>query len=87
MVAHLLYVQLWHAIQGFADLSTSGRAHIGIKIAGQLDRKPFLNACRRRQSEGELQLDAAKLCSKWQEVKISNWHPIKVVEVAGKKPV
>ncbi|CAO2179081.1 unnamed protein product [Urochloa humidicola] len=51
---------------GFHELSSSGRAHIGIKVVGQLDLKPFLNACRQRLSEGDAGLCAAELCSKWQ---------------------
>ncbi|CAL4948561.1 unnamed protein product [Urochloa decumbens] len=72
---------------GFHDLSTSGRAHIGIKLVGQLDPKLFLNACRQRPSEGYGEVHAGKLCSKWQaQINNSNWYPIKVVQVDGKEP-
>ncbi|CAL4962477.1 unnamed protein product [Urochloa decumbens] len=72
---------------GFLDLSTSGRAHIGIKVVGQLDLKLFLNACRQRPSKGDAELRAAELCSKWQaQIYNSNWDPIKVVQVDGKEP-
>ncbi|CAM0147414.1 unnamed protein product [Urochloa decumbens] len=72
---------------GFHDLSTSGRAHIGIKVVGQLDPKLFLNACRQRPSEGDGEVHAGKLCSKWQaQINNSNWYPIKVVQVDGKEP-
>ncbi|CAO2204115.1 unnamed protein product [Urochloa humidicola] len=72
---------------GFQDLSTSGRAHIGIKVVGQLDQKLFLNACRQRPSEGDAELRAGELCSKWQaQINNSKWYPIKVVMVDGEEP-
>ena len=78
---------LWLPMQGL-KLSTSCRAHIGMKLVGQLDPKPFLNACLQRPSEGDAGLRAGELCSEWQhQIKNSNWHPIKVVEVDGKEPV
>ncbi|MQL85953.1 hypothetical protein Taro_018467 [Colocasia esculenta] len=52
---------------------------IGIKRMGELDGAPFLNACRKRSSNGNTQEEAVYLCSKWQDEINSNWHPIKVV--------
>ena len=52
---------------------------------GELDEKPFLNACKRKYGNNEYQVKAAELVSNWQdELKKPSWHPFKMVEVNGK---
>ncbi|KAK3161367.1 hypothetical protein QOZ80_1BG0076210 [Eleusine coracana subsp. coracana] len=72
-------------IDGFVELS-GGRAHIGIKRMGELDLKPFLNACQRSLSKCDAQVSAVTLCSEWQDqVKNTDWNPFKRVMVDGKQ--
>ncbi|CAA7026053.1 unnamed protein product [Microthlaspi erraticum] len=52
---------------------------IGVKRMGELDEKPFLNVCKKRYSADEAAVEAATLCSKWQNnVNDSKWHPFKL---------
>ncbi|VVB11524.1 unnamed protein product [Arabis nemorensis] len=51
---------------------------IGVKRMGELDEKPFLNVCKQRFSVNEAAVEAATLCSTWQEnLTDSAWHPFK----------
>ncbi|CAG7869044.1 unnamed protein product [Brassica rapa] len=51
---------------------------IGVKRMGELDEKPFLNVCKKRFSEDEATVEAATLCSTWQEnLKDSSWQPFR----------
>ncbi|CAN8293191.1 unnamed protein product [Cochlearia groenlandica] len=51
---------------------------IGIKRMGELDEKPFMNVCKLRYSANEATVEAATLCSTWQEnLKDPSWHPFK----------
>ena len=60
-------------------------AIIGIKRMGELDEKPFYNACKRKYGGG---LKAAELVSSWQEeLKKPSWHPFKVVQDNGEDKV
>ena len=66
----------------------NGRTAIGIKGMGELDEKPFLNACKRKYGNNEYQVKAAELVSNWQdELKKPSWHPFKMVEVNGENKV
>ncbi|KAL1221413.1 Factor of DNA methylation 1 [Cardamine amara subsp. amara] len=52
---------------------------IGVKRMGELDEKPFLNVCKRRYSADEATVEAATLCSTWQEnLSKPSWHPFKL---------
>lgn len=66
----------------------SGRAHIGVKRMGELDNKPFHEACKRKYGVAEPEERALELCSLWEEfLRDSEWHPFKVVEIEGKHQV
>ncbi|XWS28829.1 hypothetical protein CRYUN_Cryun25bG0105100 [Craigia yunnanensis] len=65
-------------INCFKDVST--RAHIGVKIMGELDSKPFYISAKRIYSVEEADEKAAELCSLWQEyLRDPNWHPFKIL--------
>ncbi|XP_072979178.1 factor of DNA methylation 1-like [Typha angustifolia] len=66
------------------DGMLSGRTLIGIKRMGELDEKPFQNACKKRYSAEEAETKAAELCSSWQEeLKKPSWHPYKILNYGG----
>ncbi|KAG1366382.1 putative factor of DNA methylation 5 [Cocos nucifera] len=68
-------------ITGFEEMQ-GGRTLIGIKRMGELDNKPFQNACRRKFSSIEADIKAAELCTFWQEeLKNPDWHPFKVIHI------
>ncbi|KAH7564656.1 hypothetical protein JRO89_XS09G0002500 [Xanthoceras sorbifolium] len=70
-------------IQGFQDL-LGARTNVGIKRMGEIDVKPFQNACKQKYSPDEAQVQAFTQCSLWQEhLKDSNWHPFKIINVGG----
>nr|CAB3472212.1 unnamed protein product [Digitaria exilis] len=51
---------------------------------GELDDKPFQNACRETYGNDDYHVRAAELVSYWQEeLKKPSWHPFKIVEVNG----
>ncbi|KAL6141110.1 hypothetical protein ACLB2K_059401 [Fragaria x ananassa] len=71
-------------IAGLSEMLV-GQAHIGIKRMGELDQKPFLDACKSKFSLEEAQVQAFTLCSLWQEnLKDPDWHPFRVIEKEGK---
>ncbi|KAF9616561.1 hypothetical protein IFM89_030328 [Coptis chinensis] len=74
-------------IEGLVVILKS-RTLIGIKRMGELDVKPFQNACEQRFSvKDEVKLKAVELCSLWQDhLKKPEWHPFKVVVEEGKAP-
>jgi len=62
----------------------NGQTAIGIKRMGELDEKPFQNACKRKYGNIDYQTKAAELVSSWQdELKNPSWHPFLVVQVNG----
>lgn len=69
-------------IVGLGDM-LGARTLIGLKRMGEIDEKPFHNACKERFPEDPL-LHASTQCSLWQE-KLKNpaWHPFKVIDVDG----
>ncbi|KAI8018978.1 Factor of DNA methylation 1 [Camellia lanceoleosa] len=65
-------------IMGLSEM-LSGRTLIGIKRMGELDMKPFQNACKER-FPSDADVKALELCSLWQEkMKNPDWHPYKIV--------
>ncbi|ONK62240.1 uncharacterized protein A4U43_C07F1810 [Asparagus officinalis] len=70
--------------KGLDGLMMKGRTVIGIKRMGELDEKPFQNACKKKFQE-DVDIKALTLCSEWQEkLKNPSWHPFKIVESGGK---
>ncbi|KAJ1282610.1 hypothetical protein BS78_03G065500 [Paspalum vaginatum] len=62
----------------------NGWSVIGIKRMGELDEKPFENACKRKYGKDDYQTRAVELVTHWQEeLKKPSWHPFKRVEVNG----
>ncbi|KAM0004881.1 hypothetical protein Hdeb2414_s0002g00046191 [Helianthus debilis subsp. tardiflorus] len=62
----------------------SGHTSIGVKRMGEIDSKPFLDACKVKYGSEEAQIKASELCSMWQEeLKNPAWHPVKVVAIDG----
>ncbi|AQK90295.1 factor of DNA methylation 1 [Zea mays] len=62
----------------------NGRTAIGVKRMGELDEKPFQNACKTKYGKDEYEIKAAELVTSWQdELKKPSWHPFKMVEVNG----
>ncbi|KAF9598682.1 hypothetical protein IFM89_029932 [Coptis chinensis] len=72
-------------IDGFNDFLSHGRrTTFGIKRMGELDEKPFQDACLERLPAGEWDVKSAKLFSIWQEyIKDSEWHPFKKTSIDG----
>uniref|UniRef100_A0ACD5VFS4 Uncharacterized protein n=2 Tax=Avena sativa TaxID=4498 RepID=A0ACD5VFS4_AVESA len=70
-------------IMGLEDI-LSGRTAIGIKRMGELDERPFQNACRIKYGNDDYETRAAELVSAWQEeIKKPAWHPYKILQVEG----
>ncbi|XP_073035057.1 factor of DNA methylation 1-like [Primulina eburnea] len=68
-------------IAGLSDLLSSNRVSIGIKRMGELDVKPFKNACKTRFPSDEAEIKAAELCTLWQEsLKDSEWYPFQIIK-------
>ncbi|KAK1441459.1 hypothetical protein QVD17_07368 [Tagetes erecta] len=60
-------------------------AHIGVKGMGELEKKPFIDAMKRKYDESEAEDRGSELCSLWEEfLRDPNWHPFKVITVNGK---
>jgi hypothetical protein len=63
------------------------RSNIGVKRMGELDDKPFLEACQQKYGV-DAEMKAAQLSSTWQEfLKDPNWHPFKIVTTGSKAEV
>ena len=57
---------------------------IGIKIMGELDIEPFVEAMKRRNSK-DSRYEAVQKCSIWSKnIRDPHWHPFKIVNVEGK---
>ncbi|RZC93780.1 hypothetical protein C5167_029422 [Papaver somniferum] len=68
-------------ITGLRDIST-GRALIGVKRMGELDNKPFHEACKRKYGSGSD--EATLMCSAWEEyLRDPDWHPYKIIKVGN----
>ncbi|KAG2297855.1 hypothetical protein Bca52824_034327 [Brassica carinata] len=60
------------------------RGQISVKRMGALDEKPFQKLAKERYPAEEAEVEAAKLCSLWDNhLRDSAWHPIKVVLIDG----
>ncbi|KQK07269.1 factor of DNA methylation 1 [Brachypodium distachyon] len=67
-------------IAGLEDM-LSGHTAIGVKRMGELDERPFQNACRKKFGNDDYEMRAAQLVSSWQEeIKKPAWHPYKIVK-------
>lgn len=61
------------------------QSKIGIKRMGEVEVKPFRDACLRKRPSGDYNMEASELCSSWQEIVGNpNWHPFKNTIVDGK---
>jgi hypothetical protein len=57
---------------------------IRIKRLGEIEKKPFRDACNDRFPIEESELRATELYSLWEEnLKDSSWHPLKVINING----
>lgn len=57
---------------------------LGIKRMGELDTKPFLDACSKKFPKEERGIKCAEVCSLWEDhLKNSNWHPFKLSSIDG----
>ncbi|XP_043702825.1 factor of DNA methylation 1 [Telopea speciosissima] len=73
----------YELIEGLQEM-LSGRTLIGIKKMGELDAKPFQNACKQRFPSTEASIKSVELCSLWQEeIRNSGWYPFKIVIANG----
>ncbi|XP_050385118.1 protein INVOLVED IN DE NOVO 2 [Argentina anserina] len=73
-------------INGLKELDTSNGAQIGIKRLGELNKKPFLEAMRRKYKYNveEAEDKAEELRILWQEyLREPEWHPFKVISAKG----
>ncbi|KAL5703596.1 hypothetical protein ACHQM5_022125 [Ranunculus cassubicifolius] len=66
-------------INGFKDCST--RSMIGVKRMGELNRKSFHEACKRKFSVEEAYEECVKLCSLWENyLRDPKWHPFRMIK-------
>ncbi|KAL2940468.1 Factor of DNA methylation 1 [Bienertia sinuspersici] len=72
---------LIRTLQGLSDAEAS----IGIKRMGEVQTKPFRDACLKKFPYGDWEMKASEICSSWQEI-LGNpsWHPFKNNDVNGK---
>ncbi|CAI0420774.1 unnamed protein product [Linum tenue] len=72
-------------LQGLKKMSTgNAKTNIGIKRMGDLNQKPFLDACKQRFPSEEAGVKALELCSLWQNnLTDSQWYPFKVITSDG----
>ncbi|KAJ0794913.1 hypothetical protein HanPI659440_Chr04g0144411 [Helianthus annuus] len=78
--AHKELIKVFKGMKGMF----SGNTNIGVKRMGEIDSKPFLDACKVKYGSEEAQIKASELCSMWQEeLKNPAWHPVKVVAIDG----
>ncbi|KAE8697866.1 putative Aquaporin NIP1.1 [Hibiscus syriacus] len=62
----------------------SARTTIGLKRMGELELKPFHDACKSRFPPDEAEIQATTLYLSWQEnLNNSKWHPLKVITEGG----
>lgn len=63
--------------------------HIGVKLMGDMDVKPFHVALKAKYSKEEVEVKTMELCSRWEDnLRDPGWHPFKViVDKEGKTKV
>ncbi|XP_010690731.2 factor of DNA methylation 1 isoform X1 [Beta vulgaris subsp. vulgaris] len=72
---------LIRTLQGINDVE----ADIRIKRMGEVQIKPFRDACLKKSSAGDWQMRASTICSSWQDILgNASWHPFKNRVVNGK---
>ncbi|KAL6627446.1 hypothetical protein ACP70R_031172 [Stipagrostis hirtigluma subsp. patula] len=70
-------------IKGLEGMAIIGRKVIAIKKMGELDEKPFQQACKRKYRD-DPEGKAVRLFSCWQEeLKNTSWHPFTTILVDG----
>ncbi|MCL7040088.1 hypothetical protein MKW94_006939, partial [Papaver nudicaule] len=66
---------------GLREIS-SVRALIGVKRMGELESKPFHEACKRKFGNGSD--EGTMMCSTWEEyLRDPDWHPYKIIKVGN----
>lgn len=66
-------------ISGLYDMQNS-RSLLGVKKMGEVDMKPFHDACSKKFPNRDLPIIYTTMCSTWQHrVKDSSWHPFKII--------
>ena len=69
-------------VQSMQELTLRGQ--ISVKRMGALDEKPFQKLAKERYPAEEADVEAATLCSLWDNhLRDSAWHPIKVIQIDG----
>uniref|UniRef100_A0ACD5YBV6 Uncharacterized protein n=1 Tax=Avena sativa TaxID=4498 RepID=A0ACD5YBV6_AVESA len=80
-------------IKGLPETSGT-RSTIGVKRMGELDKKAFLAACKKKAAndaskkagEYDLAVESTVLLTKWEsEIRQPEWHPFKVIIVDGQE--
>ncbi|KAG9442554.1 hypothetical protein H6P81_018408 [Aristolochia fimbriata] len=72
-------------INGLREMLNSSRTTIGLKSMGEIEQKPFQDACMSQFGRDEGEFKSAELLSLWQEhIKDPEWHPFKRVVVNEK---
>ncbi|XP_038713922.1 uncharacterized protein LOC120007633 [Tripterygium wilfordii] len=67
-------------ISGLSEMLGTHTTDIGIKRMGEIDSKPFQNKCKEIFSPDEAMVQAAIVCSLWQENLLDpQWHPFKII--------
>ncbi|KAJ8443152.1 hypothetical protein Cgig2_005703 [Carnegiea gigantea] len=62
------------------------RTMLGVRRMGELNSKPFSDACALKFSEEDWEIKSAEICSLWEEyLKDSHWHPFKHSIIDGKQ--
>ncbi|KAJ4839911.1 hypothetical protein Tsubulata_026603 [Turnera subulata] len=73
-------------IEGWPKLLSGRPTNIGIKRMGEIDANSFQSVCREKFKPDDVMIEAATLCSLWQEhLKDPHWHPFKVITEDGKE--
>lgn len=71
-------------LQGLTD----AEADIGVKRMGEVQVKPFQDACSKKFPYGDWEVKASEICSSWQGILGDpSWHPFKNNTVDGKLQV
>ncbi|KAI3847534.1 hypothetical protein MKX03_013753 [Papaver bracteatum] len=74
--------ELQEARKELINVYISDRALIRVKRLGEIDPKPFQDACKKKYSANEADIKACQLCYDWQnKLKDPNWLPFVNVKV------